>query len=91
MLNIFFFRRHCVSPISPLQFQTSTNKATLTLSSGNYHLESGGTILRLDYSAVRLIWEIVMLVGGDSGDDDVGDDGDNDGSGGYTANSGKMS
>ena len=47
--------------------------------------------MRLDYSAVRLIWEIVMLVGGDSGDDDVGDDGDNDGSGGYTANSGKMS
>ena len=77
--------------MSPLQFQTSTNKATLTLSSGNYHLESGGTILRLDYSAVRLILEIVMLVGGDSGDDDVGDDGDNDGGGGYTANSGKMS
>ena len=44
-------------------------------------------MLRLDYSAVRLIWEIVMLVGGDSGDDDVGDDGDNDG--GYTANFGK--
>ena len=46
--------------------------------------------MRLDYSAVRLIWEIVMLVGGDSGDDDVGDDGDNDGSGGYAAKFGKM-
>ena len=71
--------------MSPLQFQTSTNKATLTLSSGNYHLESGGTMLRLDYSAIRLILEMVML---SDGDDDVGDDGDNDG--GYTANFGKM-
>ena len=61
------------------------------MSSGNYHLESGGTILRLDYSAIRLILEMVMISGDDVGDDDVGDDGDNDGSGGYTANSGKMS
>ena len=48
-------------------------------------------MLRLDYSAIRLILEMVMLSGGDGGDDDVGDDGDNDGNGGYTANSGKMS
>ena len=48
-------------------------------------------MLRLDYSAIRLILEMVMLSGGDVGDDDVGDDGDNDGNGGYTANSGKMS
>ena len=74
--------------MSPLQFQTSTNKATLTLSSGNYYLEGGGTMLRLDYSAIRLILEMVMLSGGDVGDDDVGDDGDN--YGGYTANFGKM-
>lgn len=74
--------------MSPLQFQTSTNKATLTLSRGNYHLEGGGTMLRLDYSAIRLILEMVMLSGGDVGDDDVGDDGDN--YGGYTANFGKM-
>ena len=58
------------------------------MSSGNYYLEGGGTMLRLDYSAVRLILEMVMLTGGDGGDDDVGDDGDNDG--GYTANFGKM-
>ena len=45
-------------------------------------------MLRLDYSAIRLILEMVMLSGGDGGDDDVGDDGDNDG--GYTANFGKM-
>ena len=74
--------------MSPLHFQTSTNKATLTLSSGNYYLEGGGTMLRLDYSAIRLILEMVMLSGGDGGDDDVSDDGDNHG--GYTANFGKM-
>ena len=74
--------------MSPLQFQTSTNKATLTLRSGNHYLEGGGTMLRLDYSAIRLMMEMVMPSGGDGGDDEVGDDGDSDG--GYTANFGKM-
>ena len=45
-------------------------------------------MLRLDYSAIRLILEMVMLSGGDGGDDDVSDDDDNHG--GYTANFGKM-
>ena len=45
-------------------------------------------MLRLDYSAIRLILEMVMLSVGDGGDDDVGDDGDS--YGGYTANFGKM-